>query len=127
MKDNVRFWTISAERDLDECLNPFIKYVEHVCFNAHQATEKILKAALTSENISFDRSHDLDYLRNLLPNGWSIKNSHPDLSRLSKYAIESRYSQIILKYTTEDGTYARSTAKAVFDSVYADMNNRGVL
>ena len=56
MKDDVSFWVISAKRDLDECLNPFIKYVEHVCFNAQQAAEKILKAALTSENISFPES-----------------------------------------------------------------------
>ena len=64
MKDDVSFWVISAKRDLDECLNPFIKYVEHVCFNAQQAAEKILKARLVhNSSPSWGMMSSLDICR----------------------------------------------------------------
>lgn len=39
----------------------------HACFLAQQATEKALKAGLVYLNIDVPRRHDLDALRNLLP------------------------------------------------------------
>lgn len=42
----------------------------HVCWLAQQATEKALKAILVFLQIDFPRRHDLDALRNLIPDGW---------------------------------------------------------
>ena len=41
----------------------------HVCWLCQQAVEKALKAALILEQIDFSLTHELDSLRNLLPEG----------------------------------------------------------
>lgn len=63
----------------------------HVCWLAQQSAEKALKAALVLEGIEFPYSHDLDALRNLLPDGWSIREDLPDLAELTEWAVEARY------------------------------------
>ena len=63
----------------------------HACWNGQQSVEKVLKAALILEGISFPHTHDLDALKNLLPKRWKIRNAHRDLSELSTWAISSRY------------------------------------
>ncbi|MDR7489356.1 MAG: HEPN domain-containing protein [Armatimonadota bacterium] len=62
----------------------------HVCWLAQQAAEKALKAALILEGVDFPFRHDLDALRNLLPEGWSVKDEHPDLTELTEWAVEAR-------------------------------------
>jgi HEPN domain-containing protein len=61
-----------------------------VAFQAQQAAEKALKAALILEGMEPRRTHDLDDLRNRLPSDWRVKRRMPDLGRLSDYAAESR-------------------------------------
>lgn len=48
-------------------------YPRQICFFAQQSVEKALKAALIIEQIDFPFSHDLDRLRNLLPEAWQVK------------------------------------------------------
>jgi HEPN domain-containing protein len=62
-----------------------------VCWLAQQAAEKALKGALASQAIPFPFRHDLDALRNLLPDGWEVKRQHPDLAELTEWAVEARY------------------------------------
>ncbi len=50
-----------------------------------------IKAALIFLQIDFPRRHDLDALRNLLPGGWLLKDSLPDLAELTKWAAEAYY------------------------------------
>ena len=40
------------------------------CWFAQQAAEKALKAVLIFLQIDFPRTHDLNLLRNLVPNSW---------------------------------------------------------
>jgi len=35
--------------------------------------------------------HDLDRLRDLLPEGWRVKTEFPDLAELTIWAVEARY------------------------------------
>ncbi len=63
----------------------------HICWFSQQATEKALKAALVLEGIDLPFRHDLDALRNLLPPGWSVKQTHPDLAELTTWAVEARH------------------------------------
>lgn len=66
-------------------------YPRQVCFLAQQATEKALKAALIAEAIDFPFTHDLDRLRNLLPDKWAVKKAFPDLAEVTIWAVEVRY------------------------------------
>ena len=61
-----------------------------VAFHAQQAAEKALKGALVLAGIAVPRTHDLDDLRNRLPNGWRAKSSHRDLASLSVHGVEKK-------------------------------------
>ncbi len=56
----------------------------HVCWLCQQAAEKALKAALVLEGIEFSFTHDLDALRNRLPESWSVRTTHADLAELTE-------------------------------------------
>jgi len=66
-------------------------YPRHACWLAQQSAEKSLKAALIFLQIEFPFTHDLDRLRELLPDGWRIKTEQPQLYSLSVWAVEARY------------------------------------
>ena len=55
----------------------------HACWLCQQAAEKALKAALVLEGIEFSFTHDLDALRNRLPENWSVRTTHADLAELT--------------------------------------------
>jgi HEPN domain-containing protein len=63
----------------------------HACWLSQQGAEKALKAALVFLQVDFPWVHDLDALRNLLPEGWRARREHPDLAELSEWAVEARY------------------------------------
>ena len=74
MDDAVRWLRFSRE-DLDVAgllLTRRPVASRHVCWLSQQAAEKALKAALVLEGIEFPFTHDLDALRNRLPEGWSV-------------------------------------------------------
>jgi HEPN domain-containing protein len=78
----VRRWLRFAREDVDgaEALLADEGFVpRHVRWLAQQAAEKALKGALAWQEIPFPFRHDLDALRNLLPDGWQVKAQHPDL------------------------------------------------
>ena len=93
---------------------------------AQQSAEKALKAALVFLQIEFPWRHDLDALRNLLPPGWSISTSHPDLSELTEWAVEARYPSDLPDPTDEDARRAVAQAQGVWESVCADLAARGL-
>jgi HEPN domain-containing protein len=98
----------------------------HVCYNAEQGAEKVLKAALVFEQIEFPFSHDLDALRNLLPSSWSVKRNCPDLRELSEWAVEARYPGDWPDATREEAVAAVTIARGVYDEVVRDLASRGL-
>ncbi|MDR7449997.1 MAG: HEPN domain-containing protein [Armatimonadota bacterium] len=98
----------------------------HVCWLAQQAAEKALKAALILEGVDFPFRHDLDALRNLLPEGWSVKDEHPDLTELTEWAVEARYPGDWPDPTVKDADRALAQARGVLESVVRDCAKRGV-
>ena len=91
--DSLRWLRFSAE-DLDVAGILLMRHppaTRHVCWLSQQAAEKALKAALVLEGIEFPFTHDLDALRNRLPDGWSVSAAHIDLAELTQWAVESRY------------------------------------
>jgi len=69
-------WLRFATEDLDAAqrmLADRSSAPRHVCWHAQQAAERALKAALVLEGIDFPFTHDLNALRNLLPDSWSVR------------------------------------------------------
>ena len=97
-----------------------------VAFQAHQAVEKALKAALILEGIEPRRTHDLDDLRDRLPDDWRVKRRMPELGRLSDYAAESRYPDDMTPVTAVQSATAVRQAIAVVRLVCEEFDRRGI-
>ncbi len=98
----------------------------HACWLAQQSAEKALKAILVLVEIEFPKKHDLDALRNMIPEGWQVKLDHPDLAELSEWAVEARYPGNWPEAVTSDAHSAVKQAQAVWESVRFDLDRRGL-
>jgi HEPN domain-containing protein len=58
------------------------------CYHCEEAVDKYIKAILTLHNIAAPRTHDLNYIHNLLPPESRLSLSAGDLIYLSTYGIE---------------------------------------
>lgn len=97
-----------------------------VAFQAQQAAEKAVKAALILDGIEPRRTHDLDDLRERLPSGWRLKLRMPNLGRLSDYAAESRYPDDMTPVTAIQSATAVRQAIAVVHLIREDFERRGI-
>ncbi len=95
------------------------------CFHAQQAAEKSLKATFVFLQVDFPFTHDLDRLRDLLPEGWAVKEDFPDLAGLSKWAVEPRYPGEVIEATREDAVSAINQAKEIFETTVTDLKSHG--
>ena len=121
-------WLRFSEEDLDvalRLLSGIPTAPRHACWLSQQAAEKALKAALVLEEVEFPFTHDLDALRNLLPDSWPVRATHADLAELTEWAVETRYPGDWPEHTDADATRAVSEARSVHDSVAAEFRRRG--
>ena len=95
------------------------------CWHAQQAAEKALKAALIFLQIDFRRTHDLNVLRDLLPESWQLKTTHPDLSDLTRWAVEARYPEDMQGATKAEATGAVEQARTIWTSVSTTLAEHG--
>lgn len=95
--------------------------INHViCFLAQQCAEKYLKAWLQENNIPIQRTHNLDELLNLIiPTIPVWNNWKADISKLSEYAVETRYLGRIP--TDTDAEHAINTCEKVRQEVWANL------
>ena len=133
MQVNDRFqstsrWLRYAEEDLitaETLLKQPHVPPRQACWLAQQATEKALKAVLIFLEIDFPRTHDLDALRNLVPESWHLKTAHPDLSDLTRWVAEARYPEDMQEATNTDASEAVEKARAVWTSVSTELAQHG--
>ena len=123
-------WLRYAEEDLITA-ETFLSH-PHVpprqcCWCAQQSTEKALKAVLIFLQIDFPRTHDLNILRNLVPESWHLKTAHPDLSDLTRWVAEARYPEDMQEATNADASEAVEQARAVWTSVSTELAQHGFL
>ncbi len=124
-----RRWLQFSAEDLDvaqRLLTDRLSAPRHVCWFSQQAADKALKAALLLEEIDFPYTHDLNALRNLLPDSWPVRVDHPDLTQLNQWAVEARYPGEWPEATEADAVPAESEARATHDSVTAVFRRRGI-
>jgi HEPN domain-containing protein len=65
-REYIKNWLFRANEDIS-VINSLVdsgieNYTSTICFHAHQAAEKYLKAFLVFHEVDFPRTHDLDYL-----------------------------------------------------------------
>lgn len=93
------------------------------CFHAQQAVEKAIKASLIFLGIGFRKTHDLEALSVLLPEGWSLRERPAALAELTVWAVEPRYPGDMQPATDEDARatvrQAREAYEATLDDLYA--------
>lgn len=97
----------------------------YACFQAQQAAEKAIKVVLVYLQLDYPKRHDLDFLRDLVPEGWRVKTDHPDLARLTEWAVEARYPGDWADPTAADASRAVEQARAVVASVARDLVEHG--
>ena len=85
----------------------------HICWLAQQSVEKALKAILVFLALDFPWRHDLDALRNLVPQDWQVTTAHADLAALTEWAVEARYPGDWPDATEADARAAVEQARAV--------------
>jgi HEPN domain-containing protein len=89
-------------------------YLEDLCFDAQQASEKAIKAVLISRSTRFPPIHDLTELLSILEQiGVVIPAAIADAGRLSRFAVVTRYPGIAGPVTAEDHRRAVAIAEAV--------------
>ena len=125
--DEARRWMAYAKSDLDAA-NTLLEskdfFTRQVCFFAQQAGEKALKAILVFLEIPFPQTHDLDRIRELIPEGWKVKGRFPQLYDLSIWAVESRYPGDAPDVVEHEARETLRLAESVFEAVKAELEER---
>ncbi len=98
----------------------------HICAFAQQAAEKALKTALVLEQIDFPKTHDLDLLKNLLPDSWGVKHNYPQLGILTDWFLVSRYPILRENLTEANAREALELARAIWHSILQDLLTRQI-
>lgn len=120
-------WLRYAEDDLRtaELLLEQDGVPRNACFQAQQAAEKAIKAIFVFLQVDFPFTHNLDRLRDLLPEGWDAKGDFPDLANLSKWAVEPRYPGDVVEATGHDAEIAVEQARGILKATLEDLKRRG--
>jgi hypothetical protein len=63
----------------------------------------------------------LDALRDLIPEGWSVKTRFPDLAILTEWAVEARYPGDWQEASEADARFAVQQAEKILDAVLTDF------
>ncbi|MDO8631222.1 MAG: HEPN domain-containing protein [Phycisphaerales bacterium] len=96
-----------------------------VCWLAQQAAEKTLKGTLAYLQIDFPRTHDLELLRNILPEPSRSRLESLDTSELSEWAVEGRYPGDWPEATESDARHAVALAQQILDALSGELSRLG--
>jgi HEPN domain-containing protein len=124
---DAKVWMNYAETDLRAApalLESGEFFPRQICFLSQQCGEKAIKAILIYEEVKFPKHHDLDRLRDLVPQGWKVKEKFPDLAELTIWAVESRYPGDTPDVVEYEARETLRLAEAVFDTVSAELEKR---
>jgi HEPN domain-containing protein len=124
MRETAR-WLRFAKEDLDAAVKLQSGIPRHSCLLAQQSAEKAIKSILAFLDLRIPKSHDLDMLKNLLPDEWEVKTRFDNLSQLSFWAVESRYPGDMPEATRDDADAAVRLAEQVLTSVENSLRKNG--
>lgn len=125
----LRWWRY-AEDDLElaeRAARPPDPIFHSVCFASQQAVEKALKTVLVFLQMPFTRTHNLDRLRRLVPEGWVVRRDALDLEWLTEWGVAGRYPENLPEAGEADAERALTEAREILDLVRADLQAKGLL
>lgn len=125
----LRWWRY-AEDDLTvaEQLAQSPEPVFHtICFASQQAVEKALKTALVFVQVDVPRTHEIDLIRDLLPDDWALREAASDVGWLSVWAIAGRYPGNLPEAQAADAERALSSARGIVHIARSDLEKKGLL
>ena len=125
--DEAQLWLSYAKSDLDAAhvlLEKGDFFPRQICFMSQQAGEKALKSILVYLEINFPKTHDLDRIRELIPEGWAIKKEFPNLYDLSVWSVESRYPGHTPDVTEYEARETLRLAEALVEAVSTELDKR---
>jgi len=89
-------------------------FLEDLCFNAHQAAEKALKAICIYHGLEFPKTHSLVRLMDILEEGGiTVPSQVKSADVLTQYAVQTRYPGLAEEITQEEYLEARRLARLV--------------
>jgi len=89
-------------------------YLEDLCFDAQQASEKAIKAVLLHFGVTFPPVHDLSRLLSLAEqHGEQVPDQVRQAGRLTRFAVAGRYPSIAEPVSREEYEQAVAIAEAV--------------
>ena len=101
-------------------------YLEDLCFQAHQAAEKAIKALLIKQGVVFPYVHDLARLLTILEEaGEPIPETIRNAEELTRYAVMTRYPGLAEPVTEVQYEEAIATAEEVIQWVANRMGGLG--
>jgi len=104
--EQTKLWLNKADHDLGSAkiiYHHLPDYVDIIAFHCQQAAEKYIKAVLFYREIEFDRSHDLIYLLELLPNDIEVSmEQYRKAVSLNGFSVQIRYPNKIEHMTIEE-------------------------
>jgi HEPN domain-containing protein len=127
--EDVRHWLRYAQEDLTGAESSSARAdmaPRHVCRLAQQAAEKSVRGILVYLQVDFPKSHDLQALCRLIPEGWGIRKQDLDLASPSEWAVEARYPGEWPEATSADARQALETARLIWSVVGNELAHRGV-
>ena len=120
-------WLDYAQRDLEAAqalIQSGNEFAPQICFLSQQAAEKGLKAALIFLQIDFPFRHDLELLTTLFPADWGCSQLS-NVSKLTEWAVESRYPSDLPDPSGEDAQLALQKAEEIMTIALDDLTQHG--
>ncbi len=91
-------------------------YYEDLCYDAQQSVEKSFKAVLCFHNIKFRLVHDIgELIYTLDANDVKVPEEIKDASKLTNYAVETRYPSPYEPVTEDEFNEAINLAEKVYN------------
>ncbi len=113
--EHIKAWISKADHDLGSAKIIYLylpDYFDTIAFHCQQATEKYIKAILVQREIEFERSHDLIYLLELLPEDFDVSyDKYKKAVLLNGFSVQIRYPNKIDHMTKEELEEAISIAQ----------------
>lgn len=113
--EQTKLWINKADHDLGSAkiiFHHLPEYFDTIAFHCQQATEKYIKAILFYREVGFDRSHDLIYLLELLPEDILVsQDQYKKAVSLNGFSVQIRYPNKIEHMTKDELEEAISIAQ----------------
>jgi len=123
----IQAWLLKAEHDLATAkivASQLPDFDDTIAFHCQQAIEKSFKGYLVYLDIEFKPVHDLGYLLNLIgTKDDSLDLYYDRVVRVSRFVVQIRYPDQVIKLTKEQISDAIELANLIFELVQSKITS----